>query len=118
MIFFADTRTHENLIFFQSWNFGNKAIIINQIPLLVESNHDYKFDKVIAISVSDQVRNERLLARGLSQGDIDRRISAQAKDAQREEISDFIIENSGDIEELKRCVTKIWHELVATNLEK
>ena len=94
------------------------AIIINQIPLLVESNHDYKFDKVIAISVSDQVRNERLLARGLSQGDIDRRISAQAKDAQREEISDFIIENSGDIEELKRCVTKIWHELVATNLEK
>ena len=94
------------------------AIIINQIPLLVESNHDYRFDKVIAISVSDQVRNERLLARGLSQNDIDRRISAQAKDAEREEISDFIIENSGDIEELERCVTKIWHDLLAANLEK
>jgi dephospho-CoA kinase len=94
------------------------AIVINQIPLLVESSHDYKFDKVIAISVSDQIRKQRLLERGLNQNDIDRRLSAQASDAQREAIADFIIENSGDLAELTHLVTKIWQELVAVNLEK
>jgi len=94
------------------------AIVINQIPLLVESNHDYKFDKVIAISVSDQIRKQRLLERGLSQSDIDERMSAQASDAQRKAIADFIIENSGDFPELTHSVTIIWQELVAANLEK
>lgn len=94
------------------------AIVINQIPLLVESNHDYKFDKVIAISVADKIRKQRLLERGLSQSDIDKRMSAQASDAQREAIADFIIENSGDFPELTHSVTKIWQELVAANLEK
>ena len=94
------------------------AIVINQIPLLVESNHDYKFDKVIAISVADKIRKQRLLERGLSQSDIDERMSAQASDAQRKAIADFIIENSGDFPELTHSVTIIWQELVAANLEK
>jgi dephospho-CoA kinase len=94
------------------------AIVINQIPLLVESNHDYKFDKVIAISVSDQIRKQRLLERGLSQSDADKRMSAQASDAQREAIADFIIENSGDLAELTHSVTEIWQKLMAANLEK
>ena len=42
------------------------AIVINQIPLLVESNHDYKFDKVIAISVADKIRKQGWLERELS----------------------------------------------------
>jgi len=96
----------------------SNAIVINQIPLLVESNHDYKFDKVIAISVSDQIRRRRLLERGLSQSDIDQRMSAQASDAEREAIADFIIENSGDLAELTHSVTEIWQKLMAANLEK
>jgi len=96
----------------------SNAIVINQIPLLVESNHDYKFDKVIAISVSDQIRRRRLLERGLSQSDIDQRMSAQASDPQREAIADFIIENSGDLAELTHSVTEIWQKLMAANLEK
>jgi dephospho-CoA kinase len=94
------------------------SIVINQIPLLVESNHDYKFDKVIAVSVSDQIRRRRLQERGLSQSDIDKRMSAQASDAQREAISDLIIENSGDLAELTHSVTEIWQKLMAANLEK
>jgi dephospho-CoA kinase len=94
------------------------SIIINQIPLLVESKHEYNFDFVITVSVSDPVRIQRLLARGLSQSQIQARLNAQASDIKRESIADHVIENSGDIAELTQEVEKIWHLLVSANKAK
>ena len=94
------------------------SIIINQIPLLVESKHEYNFDFVITISVSDSVRIERLLARGLSQSQIQARLNAQASDIQRESIADHVIENSGDLTALTQEVERVWHLLVSANKAK
>ncbi|CAB4581147.1 unannotated protein [freshwater metagenome] len=94
------------------------SIIINQIPLLVESKHEYNFDYVITVSVSDAIRRERLLARGLSQGQIQARLNAQASDIQRESIADHVIENSGDLAALTQEVERIWHLLVSANKAK
>ena len=94
------------------------SIIINQIPLLVESKHEYNFDYVITVSVSDAIRRERLLARGLSQGQIQARLNAQASDIQRESIADHVIENSGDLATLTQEVERIWHLLVSANKAK
>jgi dephospho-CoA kinase len=94
------------------------SIIINQIPLLVESKHEYNFDYVITISVSDAIRRERLLARGLSQGQIQARLNAQASDFQRESIADHVIKNSGDLAALTQEVERVWHLLVSANKAK
>ena len=94
------------------------SIIINQIPLLFESKHEYNFDFVITVSVSDAIRRERLLARGLSQGQIQARLSAQASDIQRESIADHVIENSGDLAALTQEVERVWHLLVSANKAK
>lgn len=94
------------------------SIIINQIPLLVESKHEYNFDYVITVSVSDAIRRERLLARGLSQGQILARLNAQASDIQRESIADHVIENSGDLAALTQEVERVWHLLVSANKAK
>ena len=94
------------------------SIIINQIPLLVESKHEYNFDYVITVSVSDAIRRERLLARGLSQGQIQARLNAQASDIQRESIADHVIENSGDLAALTLEVERVWHLLVSANRAK
>jgi dephospho-CoA kinase len=94
------------------------SIIINQIPLLVESKHEYNFDTVITVSVSDPIRIQRLIARGLSQSQIQARLNAQASDIQRESIADHVIENSGDLAELTQEVEKIWHLLVSANKAK
>ena len=88
------------------------SIIINQIPLLVESKYDYKFDAVITISSDISHRSARLLQRGLTQVEIEQRLSAQATDLQREEISDFIIENNGDLNSLKKEVERVWRSLL------
>ena len=94
------------------------SIVINQIPLLVESNHDYKFDHVITISASEDVRIERLLKRGMNLNQIKQRLQAQATDAQREEISDSIIRNDKSQAELLPEVEKVWELLQIKNKNK
>jgi dephospho-CoA kinase len=87
------------------------SIIINQIPLLVESKHDYKFDHVITISAPEKIRTERLLKRGLALTQIDQRMKAQATDAQREVISDTVIVNDKSEQELLAQIEKVWESL-------
>ena len=90
---------------------GSDSIIINQIPLLVESKHDYKFDHVITISAPEKTRTERLLKRGLALTQIDQRMKAQATDTQREGISDTVIFNDKSEQELITQVEKVWEGL-------
>ncbi len=90
---------------------GSDSIIINQIPLLVESKHDYKFDHVITISAPEKMRTERLLKRGLTLTQIDQRMKAQATDIQREAISDTVIVNNKTEQDLLAQVEKVWENL-------
>ena len=90
---------------------GSDSIIINQIPLLVESKHDYKFDHVITISAPEKIRTERLLKRGLALTQIEQRMKAQATDTQREVISDTVIVNDKSEQELLAQVEKVWESL-------
>jgi dephospho-CoA kinase len=90
---------------------ANNSIIINQIPLLVESNHDYKFDHVITISANESIRTQRLLKRGLTADQIRQRMQAQATDQMRESISDSVIVNESDEQNLLDQVEIIWEQL-------
>jgi dephospho-CoA kinase len=90
---------------------GSESIIINQIPLLVESKHDYKFDHVITISAPEKIRTERLIKRGLALTQIEQRMKAQATDTQREVISDTVIVNDKSEQELLAQVEKVWESL-------
>ncbi len=94
------------------------SIVVNQIPLLVESNHDYKFDHVITVSASEAVRIERLLKRGMNLTQIQQRLQAQSNDAQREKISDSIIRNDNSQADLLSEVEKVWELLQVKNKNK
>ena len=94
------------------------SIVINQIPLLVESKSNYTFDAVITVSAPIEMRKQRLAIRGLSEAEIDRRIAAQASDSEREAISDFVIQNAGSSDELASAVEKIWSKLQILNKGK
>ena len=94
------------------------SIVINQIPLLVESSHDYKFDHVITVSASESIRSERLIKRGLTNDQIKQRMGAQATDQMREAIADSVIVNEKNEQELTDQVEKIWEELLSKNVGK
>ena len=90
---------------------GDKAIVINQIPLLVESKYEYNFDHVITVSTSEDKRIERLLAKGYTREQIQNRMKSQASDLEREKIADSIIKNNEGATELLAQVEKIWEQL-------
>ena len=94
------------------------AIVVNQIPLLVESKHDYKFDYIVTVSTSEEIRVARLLKRGLTKDQITKRIQAQATDTEREVIADLIIKNEKSKEELFTQVEKLWELLQSKNKAK
>jgi dephospho-CoA kinase len=94
------------------------SIVINQIPLLVESNHDYKFDHIITVSASESIRSERLIKRGLTNEQIKQRMQAQATDQMREDIADSVIFNEKSEQEITDQVEKIWEQLLSKNVGK
>ncbi len=80
------------------------AILINQIPLLVESDGAKRFDYVVTVSADEEIRRERLRLRGLKDYEITQRMAAQVSDSQREKIANYMIRNDGSIDELTRAV--------------
>lgn len=92
---------------------GSKSIIINQIPLLFETDGAKRFDAVITVEADLDIRRQRLRERGMKDYEIDRRIAAQATDQQRSSISDFVIVNNGSIDDVERRVEEVWQELVS-----
>lgn len=86
------------------------AIVINEIPLLFETQGQGRFDLVITVEASDESRTKRLIDRGLKSYQIEIRISAQASRAERESISDYVIENDEGLEELERKVRMLWED--------
>ena len=92
------------------------AILINQIPLLVETDGAERFDRVVAVISDLEVRTQRLKSRGLASHEIRARMDAQASDEERIEIADYIIENNGSTDDLLREVEATYSELKTENL--
>ena len=83
--------------------------MIAEIPLLVESKERYSFDRVITVSASADLRRARLESRGLTGYQISERMAAQATDAQREAIADYVIVNEGSLDDLLRSVEELYN---------
>ena len=94
------------------------SIVINQIPLLVESKNNYRFDHTITVAAGEAVRSERLLKKGFSSQQIQQRMQAQASDSEREAIADTVITNNKSESELRDQVEKIWELLQIKNKAK
>ena len=87
-------------------------VVIYEIPLLVETSSQDRFDFIITVSAPIELRRKRLLDRGMKSYEIEKRLSAQATDAEREEIADFVFMNDGDSDQLLRLVENIYEELL------
>ncbi|MGA0410511.1 MAG: dephospho-CoA kinase, partial [Candidatus Nanopelagicaceae bacterium] len=77
-----------------------------------------RFDLVISISSSLEVRRERLIERGLKSYEIDQRIGAQATDEDRASISNLVIENNGTVEELEKAIRELWEREIMPRISK
>jgi dephospho-CoA kinase len=93
------------------------AVVVNDVPLLVESNLAAAYDLVVVVLADEPTRVRRLVReRGLSEADARARIAAQATDEQRRAVADVVIVNDGDLDNLRATVDAVWREHILPRL--
>jgi len=84
------------------------AVVIHDVPLLVELGMQDAYDLVVVVDAPDDVRLDRLVARGHTLQDAAARIAAQAPRDVRLAAADVVIDNSGSLDDLTGQVVTAW----------
>lgn len=88
------------------------AVVIEDIPLLVETGQAASFDRVIVVWAPREERVRRMVRdRGMSEADAVARIDAQASDAERAAVATDVVENDGTPAQLEDRVSVLWASL-------
>ena len=92
------------------------SVIVYDMPLLVEQGPEALagWDAVVVVDAPDEVRLDRLVARGLDREDAQRRMAVQVPRDARLAAADHVIDNSGDLPMLERAVDALWTSLTST----
>lgn len=92
---------------------GSGAVVVHDIPLLVETGQSSMFDAVIVVDVPEDLQVERMLRdRGWSEDESRARIAAQATREARRAAATHIIDNTGTHEDLRDRVAEVFGDLV------
>ena len=92
---------------------ADDAVIVEDIPLLVESSMAPLFPLVVIVHAGPEVRVRRLIEyRGFSEDDARARIAAQASEEQRRLVADVWLDNSGVAGELVEAARELWHQRI------
>lgn len=88
------------------------AIVVHDIPLLVETGQEETFHLVAVVDAPADLRIRRLVEqRGLGLPDARRRVAAQADDAVRLAAADVVLPGAGTEDELRAAVRALWRRL-------
>lgn len=88
------------------------AIVVHDIPLLVETRQQAAFDVVVVVAASPEVQRARLMAtRGMTATEAAARIAAQAPLSDKLAVAGIVIDNAGELGELDLEVDRCWAEL-------
>jgi dephospho-CoA kinase len=89
------------------------AVVIEDIPLLVESGMAPLFPLVVVVHADVELRVRRLVEqRGMAEGDVRARIAAQADDDQRRAVADIWLDNSRTPDALAACAREVWNDRI------
>mgnify|MGYP002403109998 CR=1 FL=1 len=90
------------------------AIVVYDIPLLVEAGRTGEFDLVVVVHAATETRVARMVAlRGMTREEALHRINAQATDAERLAIADVVIDADGELDETLAQTDALWENLRA-----
>jgi dephospho-CoA kinase len=85
------------------------AVVVYDVPLLVETQNEYSFDEIVVATAPESVRIERLMEhRGMLESEAAARIESQAPEEDRLKIASHVIDTSGDISHTYSQVDALW----------
>ena len=91
-------------------------MVVYMAPLLFENKVHEWIRPVVLVTCKRNVQKQRLKERDkLSDSDIERHLDAQMPIGEKRKLADLVIENDGDLEELKRAVQNTWQKIKSTS---
>ena len=92
------------------------ALVVHDIPLLVETGQAADFDAVLVVDVPVETQVDRLTRlKGMSRAEAEARVAAQASREQRRAVATYVIDNTGTTEDLRHEVAKVFARLNAAD---
>ena len=92
---------------------AENAVVVHDVPLLVENSLQGEYDVVVVVDADDEVRIARLAAtRDMSPAEVRERMAAQADRGERLAVADVVVANGGSREALSGQVDQLWADLV------
>ncbi len=91
---------------FAEWTARSSAarLLVHEVPLLFEAGLEDRYDRILAVTASPEVRRRRLEAGRRSVADLDGREAAQLSPGEKERRADDVIVNDGSVDELRAAV--------------
>jgi len=87
------------------------AVVVQVIPLLVETGQQGHFDQVVVVDVEPEVQLSRIVRRdGLSEAEARARLRAQASREARLAAAHVVLRNNGTRDDLAAAVDRLWAE--------
>jgi dephospho-CoA kinase len=94
------------------------AVAIVEAALILEAGAGKRFDRLIVVTCTPDQRAARFAARQkidleAARKEIERRMAAQLPDEEKIKVADYVIENSGSLDQTREQVRQIWEKLIA-----
>lgn len=82
-----------------------------EIPLLFEKSLETRFDFTVCVSCPPDLVTKRMVSRGYTEAQVERRRERQMSLDAKIDLADFVISNAGSLEFLKRQTTRLIEQL-------
>jgi dephospho-CoA kinase len=94
------------------------AIAIVEAALILEAGAAKRFDRLIVVTCNDEQRIARFAARqkltlDAARKEVERRMAAQLPEADKIKAADYLIDNSGALDQTREQARRIWEKLRA-----
>ncbi len=94
------------------------AVAIVEAALIFEAGAARRFDRLIVVSCTDEQRIARFAARqrmdlAAARKEVERRMAAQLPEAEKIKAADYVIDNSGSLDQTREQAKQVWEKLRA-----
>lgn len=90
------------------------AIVVYDVPLLVDAGRVEEFDMVVVVNASTETRVNRMIElRGMTRDEAMHRLNSQATNTERLAIADVVIDSNGTLDQTLEQADALWEKLSA-----
>jgi dephospho-CoA kinase len=91
-----------------------RAVVVYDVPLLVEAGRSEEFDLIVVVNASTETRIARMVElRGMTRDEALHRVNSQATNTERLAIADVVIDSNGTVEQTLAQADALWAKLSA-----